>query len=116
MRSHRLVDPLTMETDRSRRMQRSLAIGKQYKQGVPVDVIAERFECSIHTVLRIARTLGLPKRPRTNDPQRHKKIVAYQGSIPAKEIAEQCKCSIALVSKVEHANGIKRYGPRPHTK
>lgn len=118
--ANRFIDALTMEIDRSRRMQRTLRIAAQYRDGVKVSVIADRFECSVHTVLRIARAMDLDKRDKSDDPKRHEKILQMsrrKKRPPASEIAKACGCSVSLVCQVERANGIERYsrdrvGPR----
>lgn len=102
---------LSMELDRSRRMSRLLVIAERYRKGVKVVDIADEFECSIHTVLRIARAMDLAKRPKSDDPARRTRVIelAKGGGLSQKQIARACGCSIALVSRIEHEVGLNRY-------
>ncbi len=98
--------------ERANRPVRFLRVVKAYRNGKPVKDIEEEYGCSRNTVLRYARLAGLPKRPKSDDPERRAKIIKLSkvGGLSQKEIAVACNCSVSLVSIVEHEVGLKRYG------
>jgi uncharacterized protein YerC len=99
--------------ERANRLARFLQIVHAYKNGKPVRDIEDEYGCSRNTVLRYARMAGLPKRPKSDDPERHAKIITLSKlGLPQAEVAKRCDCSVALVSKVEHAAGLDRYTGR----
>lgn len=104
----------TFAQERSNRLARFVRVVRDYRSGVMVRDIEARYGCSRNTVLRYARMANLPKRPKTDDPERRAKIIklARQGGLSQKEIAQACACSVALVSMVEHEAGLQRYGRR----
>lgn len=103
----------TFQYERSNRLARFISVTKAYNANVPVNDIISKYGCSKHTVLRYARLANLPKRPKTDDPERRARIIALSKSKPQpsqKSIAKTCKCSVALVSVIEHEAGLNRYG------
>lgn len=101
---------ITFTQERANRLTRFIEIVRAYKAGKPLRDIETQYGCSRNTILRYARMAGLPKRPKSDDPERHAKIIKLsKEGLSAKHIALACNCSIALVSKVEHAAGIERY-------
>lgn len=102
----------TFTQERANRPIRFLRVVRAYRNGKLVRDIESEFGCSHNTVLRYARMAGLPKRPKTDDPERRAKIIkmAKRGGFSQKDIASACQCSVALVSVVEHEAGISRYG------
>lgn len=64
--------PLSLQHDVARRIERSLNIIAEYKEGVVVENIADRYGVSRNTVLRLARMAGLPKRPKRKISDEHK--------------------------------------------
>lgn len=100
----------TFTAERANRLARFLKIVHAYKAGRPINKIVEEFGCSRGTILRYARMAGLPKRSKSDDPERHAKIIqlSKQG-LSQEQIAARCNCSVALVSKVECASGLERY-------
>jgi len=102
----------TFAQERANRPIRFLRVVRAYKNGKPVQDIENEFGCSRNTVLRYARMAGLPKRAKTDDPERRAKIIRMSKQSPRPSqttIAIACNCSEALVSIVEHEAGIKRY-------
>jgi len=97
--------------ERANRPVRFLRVVRAYRNGKPVRDIVQEYGCSNNTVLRYARMAGLPKRPKTDDPERRAKIIklSKQGGMSQVQIAKECNCSVALVSIVEHEAGLKRY-------
>lgn len=97
--------------ERKNRLVRYVRIVHAYRNGMIVTDIANQYGCSRSTVLRYARMAGLPKRPKTDDPERRAKIIrlSKQGGLSQKEIAKACNCSVTLVSIVEHEAGLNRY-------
>lgn len=97
--------------ERANRPVRFLRVVKAYRNGMPVRDIEAEYGCSKHTVLRYARMAGLPKRSKSDDPERRAKIIKLSktGGMSQKEIATACNCSVSLVSIVEHEAGLKRY-------
>lgn len=97
--------------ERANRPVRFLRVVRAYRNGKLVKDIEEEYGCSRNTVMRYARMAGLPKRLKTDDPERRAKIIklSKMGKMSQKQIAEQCNCSVALVSLVEHEAGLKRY-------
>lgn len=105
--------------ERDNRVARFNKIIKEYQGPASVESIAAKYQCNRSTVLRYARMAGLPPRPRTDDPERHAKILSFGAKIPQEEIAKQCECSVSLVSQVEGAAGLVRYrkgGGTPYRK
>lgn len=104
----------TFTRERANRLVRYVKIVCDYKSGVLVRDIEARYGCSHNTVMRYARLAELPKRAKSDDPERRAKIVALakKGGLSQKQIAEACRCSVALVSMVEHEAGLNRYGKR----
>lgn len=106
----RVREIITFTQERANRVARYVKIVRDYKAGVMISDIEARYGCSRSTVLRYARMAGLPKRPKSNDPERRAKIIALaKTGIPQKEIAKACQCSVSLVSIVEHEAGLARY-------
>lgn len=106
----------TFTEERQNRPIRFLRVVRAYRNGKPVRDIQEEFGCSLNTVNRYARMAELPRRPKTDDPERRAKIIKLSKSTPRPsqtEVAKACDCSVALVSLVEHEAGLPRYGKRP---
>lgn len=106
----------TFAQERQNRLVRFLRVVRAYRNGKPVRDIQAEFGCSLNTVNRYARMSELPKRPKTDDPERRAKIIKLSKSTPRpsqESIAKACGCSVALVSLVEHEAGLPRYGKRP---
>lgn len=103
---------ITFAQEHANRPVRFIRVVHAYKNHKPVQDIVNEFGCSRTTVLRYARMAGLPKRPKSDDPERRAKIVklAKQGGMSQKQIAAACDCSVALVSLAEHEAGLSRYG------
>lgn len=101
----------TFAQERANRPVRFLRVVRAYRNGKLVKDIETEYGCSRNTILRYARMAGLPKRPKTDDPERRAKIIklSKQGGMSQKSIAAACGCSAALVSIVEHEAGLKRY-------
>ncbi len=97
--------------ERANRPVRFLRVVRAYRNGKLVKDIESEYGCSRQTVLRYARLAGLPKRPKTDDPERRAKIIKLSkaGGMSQIQIAKACNCSVALVSIVEHEAGLKRY-------
>ena len=103
---------VTFTQERANRLVRYVRITRDYRSGVMVRDIEARYGCSRNTVLRYARMAELPKRPKTDDPERRAKIIKMSKAMPRpsqQDIARACHCSIALVSLVEHEAGLNRY-------
>lgn len=104
----------TFNYERSNRLARFIQVVHAYRGGMMVKDIEAKYGCSRNTVLRYARLAGLPKRPKTDDPERRAKIIALskKGGMSQKQIADACRCSVALVSIVETEAGLNRYSRR----
>ena len=102
----------TFAQEHANRPVRFMRVVRAYRNGKPVRDICGEFGCSNGTVLRYARMAGLPKRPKTDDPERRARIIALakKGGLSQQQIAKACACSVTLVSIVEHEAGLSRYG------
>lgn len=113
----RIRQTFSFADERANRVVRFLEIVRDYRAGVMVNDIVMHHGCTPGTVLRYARLVGAPKRPKSNDPKRHEKIIKMTKRTPRPSqtaIAEACGCSISLVSLIEHQAGLPRYEtPRP---
>lgn len=112
-RTRSAASPLSIEHDRSRRFQRTAAIAVKYDKGTRVQDIADEFEVSSHTVLRIARAYGLKKRPRQRFGNEIKKgvLTDWKANMPLTAIAKTWGVSVAYVSYTAKAAGLTRYQP-----
>lgn len=96
--------------ERGNRLRRFVLITRDYSNGLKVDDIAAKYECSRHTVLRHARIAGLAKRPKSPVPGRKDGILAdYNAGNPVSEIAKKYGVSIGLVSRIATEAGVNRY-------
>lgn len=105
------MHPLSLELERSRRATRSLEIIVKYANGDPVEDIAREYDCTRHTVLRLARHAGLPKRPK-HFPEEVRAAVLkdYDDGLPYAVIVKKHKVSMAYIVKVaEETARPKRY-------
>jgi hypothetical protein len=85
---------------------RRYALGKQ-----TVQEIADFYECTKATVMRLARQAGLPKRPKCF-PIKIKKatLTMLKQGKPLAEIKALLGVSHAYASKLGKENGLQRYG------
>lgn len=97
--------------ERKNRSVRFFKVLKAYRDGTPVQTIANNYQCSRGTVQRYARIAGLAKRDKKKVP-RDVIIMAYKAKTPIKEIAKRYGISQALVSKIATEAGINRYTHR----
>lgn len=94
-------------------MERSLKIIQDYKAGVDVNDIADRYDVTKSTVLRWARAAGLQPRPKgASEAQEATAIAMLQDGEPLKKIAEYVGYSEAWVSHLAKKNGLNRYTSR----
>jgi hypothetical protein len=100
-----------MEIDRERRITRSMLIIQAYRGGAKVADIAEMYECSPKTVLRLARFAGLAKRPKAIIPVSTVKraLVQLRLKRSLREIADELKVSQGFLSQLARRNGLARY-------
>ena len=104
------LNPLSLQTERGRRAQRSLTIIQLYEKGELVNEIADYFECSKNTILRHARFAGLPKRPKCFPTEiRNAVIRDLQRKRTYKAISVAHGVSQAYISKVATEEGLQRY-------
>lgn len=104
-----LHDPtLSLNFERGKRVERILLIAQRYAAGAKTQKIADDFECSPHTVIRIARVFEIPKRERGNVYLKKACIKAYKRGLPIVGIASKLKRSEAWVSKIAGERGILR--------
>lgn len=95
--------------ERENRLARYVDVINDYKAGMPVKEIEQKYGCSTHTVLRYARLAQLPKRPKGFDPQvRETCIILYKEGKPVAEIAAKLGVSEAYISKLAKEVGINR--------
>jgi hypothetical protein len=108
----RIRQTFSFTDERANRCVRFLEIVRDYRAGIMINDIVAKHGCTRGTVLRYARLVGCPKRPKSDDPMRHAKILAMtkrKKRPSAADIAAACQCSIALVSKIEREAGLPRY-------
>jgi len=101
-----------MQRERSIRTTRSIDILRRYTLGKQsVQEIADFYECTKSTVLRLARQAGLPKRPKCF-PTKVKKatLTMLKAGKPLAEIQALLGVSQAYASKLGKENGLQRYG------
>ncbi len=103
-RRRRLIN---FKEERENRPPRYLEVVQAYKNGMPIEQIVVKFQCSTNTVHRYARMAGLyrPKESKVRDGI----LAMYQQGKPVAEIAAFFGVSQALVSKYASEAGIKRY-------
>lgn len=107
--------------ERGNRLKRFIAITKAYAKGEAVQDIADEYDCDRSTVMRYARLVGLPKRPKHFSADIRAEVIAdYKRKdksgeplFQIKQIAEMNSVSPAYVSKIAREEGISRYAPRP---
>jgi len=100
---------LNFPDERANRLVRFIEVVKAYSDGQPVAEIERDYGCTRSTVLRYARLMGLPKRPKHFDVNKRARVIRlYKLKRPIKEIAKRCGCSQALVSKIATEEGINR--------
>lgn len=100
----------TFPQERANRLKRYGEVTKAYKDGMMITDIENKYGCSRHTIYRYAKLAGLPKRPKSDDPERHAKIIKLSREGKSQiEIAKLCNCTISLVSQIEHKAALGRY-------
>jgi DNA invertase Pin-like site-specific DNA recombinase len=97
-------------TEHANRLARFVEIITAYRAGQRIDDIVRDYGCTKSTVLRYARVMGLPKRPKHFEVRKRNRVIRlYRLKVPVAEIARRCECSPAYVSKVAKEEGIGRY-------
>jgi DNA invertase Pin-like site-specific DNA recombinase len=98
---------LSMQIDHRRRLDRMLEIVRQYRDGIPVIEIAEEFDCSRGTVLRLARAAGLAPRSKRlfTQVQRDEALRRFDNGEPLDHIANVLGTSVAWVSHLARDSG-----------
>lgn len=100
---------LDFPTERANRLVRFVEIVAAYAAGQPVTAIERQYGCTKSTVLRYARIMGLPKRPRHFEVGVRTRVLRlYRQRLPIAEIARRCGCSQAYVSRTATEAGINR--------
>lgn len=100
-------DDLSLQVDHARRHMRMLELTQMYAAGVPVQEICDTFHISKSQVLRYARLMGLPQRPRGFDPEVRKKVIAlYEAGELITKISALCGVSQAYVSTAAKDAGL----------
>jgi hypothetical protein len=106
-----IAQVLDFPMERANRLKRFIEIVSAYADGLSVGDIERQYGCTKSTVLRYARIMGLPKRPKHFDVGKRQRVIRlYKLKVPVAEIAKRCQCSSAYVSKVATEEGINRYG------
>jgi transposase-like protein len=101
---------LDFPDERANRLKRFIEIIAAYQDGQPVAEIERDHGCTRSTILRYARIMGLPKRPKHFDIDRRQRVIRlYKHKVPVAEIARRCGCSQAYVSKTATEEGINRH-------
>lgn len=100
---------LSLQIDRGRRHSRTMHVVSLYARNLPVNEICDRYSMCKSQVLRIARSYGLPRRPR-HFPEKIRKatILLYKANVPIAEIQARLGVSQAYVSKTATEEGINR--------
>lgn len=100
---------LDFPLERANRLVRFIEIVKAYQDGMPVADIESEYRCTKSTILRYARIMGMPKRPRHFDVSKRERVVRlYRQGIKIAVIAERCGVSEAYVSKTATEENINR--------
>lgn len=100
---------LDFPLERANRLVRFIEIVKAYQDGMPVADIESEYRCTKSTILRYARIMGLPKRPRHLEVTTRERVVRlYRQGIKIAVIAERCGVSEAYVSKTATEENINR--------
>lgn len=98
--------------ERDNRVRRFVQVVRAYARGTEIEKIISKYYCSKSTVLRYARMVGLPARPR-HFPEKIKKAVLAdymrEPIIPIATIAANHDVSEAYVSTVAAQAGVSRY-------
>lgn len=115
-----ITETLDFPHERANRLVRFIEIVAAYSDGQAVADIERDYGCTKSTVLRYARIMGLPKRPKHFDVTKRQRVIRlYKAKLPVAEIASKCGCSPAYVSKVATEENINRRAgsrqpPSPH--
>lgn len=106
---------ISFTTEQNNRLRRFVRVVNDYKGGMPVNQIVEKYGCSKGTVLRYARLAGLPKRPKaTFGPKVEAACITMLDlKAPYAEIAAKLGVSEAWISQVAKKTGHARYKPKP---
>lgn len=97
------------EVERANRPPRFIEVVNDYRNGIPIAAIVNKYHCSRSTVLRYARLAGLSPRPKAFDSSRRDKVIElYKMNRPIAEIALAVGVSMAYVSTTAVAEGINR--------
>lgn len=109
----KISETLDFPCERANKLVRFIEIVSAYSDGQSVADIERQYGCTKSTVLRYARIMGLPKRPKHFEVGKRKRVIRlYRLNVPVAEIAKRCECSQAYVSKVAREEGISRYEAR----
>ena len=103
---------LSLALERSKRLQRTIEIAQAYKDGDKCTEIADKYDCTRHTVIRIARLFDLSKRPKGDSKVKALGLKLYKKGVPIAKIAAQCNRSVTWVSKTAGAAGLPLRKPR----
>lgn len=98
--------------ERTNRGARFFKILTAYKNGQPVDSIAQQYECSRSTIHRYTRIAELAKRPKTKKVSKEDVIAIYKTGKPVANIASDLGISVSRVSQIAIDAGINRKGKR----
>lgn len=100
---------LNFPQERANRLVRFIEIVKAYQDGASIAEIESEYRCTKSTILRYARIMGLPKRPRHFEVSTRERVVRlYRQGIAIALIAERCGVSQAYVSKTATEENINR--------
>lgn len=106
-------DHLSMEVDRTRRLERAATIITAYQAGVSIDDLCRQYDVGKSNVYRYLREAGIvvdrKQHALAEAAVRHDAILLeYRAGLPIEIIAAHNHCSMALVSKTASAAGIAR--------
>ncbi len=82
---------------------------RRYKQGAPVDVLAELADCSVRDIFF---ALGLKIAPEEMLTRDITFMALYEQGMTDREIAQEAKCSKSLVHQWRAKNGLPHNGRR----
>lgn len=109
------ISELSIQRDHERRHERALRIIAMYARGERVSKIADAYDVSTGTVLRLARASGKPRRSKRlfDDDVVAGVLAQLRDNVAYKEIARTFGVSEAWISLTAKAHDLRRYGARP---
>lgn len=103
--------PLSRTRDVSRQIMRALSIAADYKDDNTIQTIADTYNISKGTVLRVARQFALPKRLELRMKRDAGIVEHLRAKVALKAIANEFSVTESRVSQIAKKEGLNRYGP-----